>query len=87
MRTFGGVLFLSAGGESFLFPKLLELCSEFKDRCFIIFTNDTVLKEKDFDRLKRLSNTVVIVSIEGGEKATNLRRGEGVYQKASNTLR
>ena len=83
----GVFCFFLAGGEPFLFPKLLDLCSEFKDRCFIIFTNGTALTENDFERLKRLSNTVIIVSIEGGEDATNLRRGEGVYQKASKTLK
>jgi len=34
-----------------------------------------------------LPNTAIIVSIEGGKEATNLRRGQGVYQKATNTLR
>jgi MoaA/NifB/PqqE/SkfB family radical SAM enzyme len=34
-----------------------------------------------------LSNTVIIVSIEGSQEATDLRRGEGVYQKASKTLK
>jgi MoaA/NifB/PqqE/SkfB family radical SAM enzyme len=34
-----------------------------------------------------LSNTAIIVSIEGGKEATDLRRGQGVYQKALNTLK
>jgi MoaA/NifB/PqqE/SkfB family radical SAM enzyme len=79
--------FFLAGGEPFLFPRLLELCEEFKDRCFIVFTNGTAIKESDFERLKHLSNTAIMVSIEGGKDATNLRRGEGVYQKALSTLR
>jgi MoaA/NifB/PqqE/SkfB family radical SAM enzyme len=84
LGVFGFVL---AGGEPFLFPKLIEICEEFKDRCFIIFTNGTAIKETDFERLKRLSNTAIIVSVEGGEEATNLRRGKGVYQQAVNALR
>ncbi len=83
----GVFCFFLAGGEPFLFPKLLDLCEEYKDRCFIIFTNGTAIKENDFDRLKRLSNTAIIVSIEGGKEATNMRRGQGVYQKAITTLR
>ena len=79
--------FFLAGGEPFLFPKLIELCEEFRDRCFIIFTNGTAISEGDFKRLKRLTNTAIIVSIEGGKKATNQRRGEGVYQKATSTLK
>ena len=83
----GVFCFFLAGGEPFLFPKLLDLCSEFKERCFIIFTNGTAIRENDFERLKHLSNTVIIVSIEGSQEATDLRRGEGVYQKASKTLK
>jgi MoaA/NifB/PqqE/SkfB family radical SAM enzyme len=79
--------FFLAGGEPFLFPKLIELCGEFKDRCFLIFTNGTAVSESNFEQLKRLSNTAIIVSIEGGEEATNLRRGQGVYQKATSTLK
>jgi MoaA/NifB/PqqE/SkfB family radical SAM enzyme len=79
--------FFLAGGEPFLFPRLLELSEKFRDRCFIIFTNGTAITESDFESLKHLSNTAVIVSIEGGKEATNLRRGHGVYQKATNNLR
>jgi MoaA/NifB/PqqE/SkfB family radical SAM enzyme len=79
--------FFLAGGEPFLFPKLIELCERFKDRCFIIFTNGTAIEDNDFKRLKKLSNTAIIVSIEGGKEATNMRRGQGVYKKAINTLR
>jgi MoaA/NifB/PqqE/SkfB family radical SAM enzyme len=86
-RELGVFCFFLAGGEPFLFPEILDLCEEFKDRCFIIFTNGTAIKESDFERLKRLSNTAIIVSIEGGEEATNMRRGKGVYKKAISTLR
>jgi MoaA/NifB/PqqE/SkfB family radical SAM enzyme len=79
--------FFLAGGEPFLFPNLIELCETFKDRCFIIFTNGTAITEGNFERLKRLSNTAIIVSIEGGKEATNMRRGQGVYQKAISTLK
>ena len=83
----GVFCFFLAGGEPFLFPRLLEFCEEYRNRCFIIFTNGTAITENDFEHLKHLSNTAVVVSIEGGKEATNLRRGEGVYQKAISTLR
>jgi MoaA/NifB/PqqE/SkfB family radical SAM enzyme len=86
-RELGVFGFFLAGGEPFLFPRLLELCEEFKDRCFVVFTNGTAITENDFERLKQLSNTAIIVSIEGGKETTNMRRGEGVYQKALSTLR
>lgn len=82
----GVFCFIIAGGEPFLFPGLLELCQEFQDRFFIIFTNGTALKEADFALLKRLTNVSIIVSIEGGQDVTDERRGDGVYEKAVNTL-
>jgi len=78
--------FVIAGGEPFLMANLLEISEMFSDRLFLIVTNGTTLREQDFKRLKRLKNTVIIVSIEGDQNLTNLRRGSGVYQKVLSTL-
>ncbi len=78
--------YVIAGGEPFLYPDLLSLCEDFKDRLFIIVTNGTAIQEKDFDILKRLSNVVVLVSTEGGKLMTDTRRGKGTYEKVTNTL-
>ena len=79
--------FVIAGGEPFLFPGLLELCKEFKDRFFLILTNGTTLGKEDYKSLKRLGNIAILVSIEGSPEFTNARRGQGVYEKAMNTLK
>lgn len=79
--------FIIAGGEPFLMPNLLKLSEEFKDRLFIIFTNGTAITEKDFEKLKHLKNTIVIVSIEGNQMMTDLRRGNGVYESAIATIK
>jgi MoaA/NifB/PqqE/SkfB family radical SAM enzyme len=81
-RDLGVFGFILAGGEPFLFPRLLDLCAAFPDRLFLIFTNGTALNDDLFSRLKRLPNAVVIVSIEGDRLATDQRRGTGVYLKA-----
>jgi MoaA/NifB/PqqE/SkfB family radical SAM enzyme len=54
-----------AGGEPFLFPGLIELCEEFKDQSFVIFSNGTALTQADYNLLKRSINLAIIVSIEG----------------------
>ena len=82
----GVFCFIIAGGEPFLFPGLLELFEEFKERFFLVFTNGTALTDDDFTRLKRLSNIAIIVSIEGGQDVTDERRGTGVYEQASTAL-
>ncbi|MFX1574750.1 MAG: radical SAM/SPASM domain-containing protein [Promethearchaeota archaeon] len=78
--------FIIAGGEPFLMPNLLELSEKFKDRLFLIFTNGIILGKQDFEKLKRLRNTIVIVSIEGDQNLTDERRGRGVYYQVINTI-
>jgi MoaA/NifB/PqqE/SkfB family radical SAM enzyme len=78
--------FIIAGGEPFLMPDLLKISEEFRDRLFLIFTNGTILREQDYKKLKTLKNTLVIVSIEGSQELTDLRRGSGVYKKVLSTI-
>jgi len=44
----GVFCFIIAGGEPFLFPGLIELCEEFQDRFFLIFTNGTTIANADY---------------------------------------
>jgi MoaA/NifB/PqqE/SkfB family radical SAM enzyme len=82
----GVFAFVIAGGEPFMFPGLIELCRDFKNRLFIIITNGTAISENDFKLLRRSTNIAVIVSVEGDKKVTNTRRGKGVYEKAVKTI-
>jgi MoaA/NifB/PqqE/SkfB family radical SAM enzyme len=83
----GVFLFVIAGGEPFLYPDLVELCQEFKDRWFVIVTNGTCIEDTDHKLLKKSSNISVVISIEGSREMTDVRRGEGVYDKALDNLR
>jgi MoaA/NifB/PqqE/SkfB family radical SAM enzyme len=78
--------FVIAGGEPFLFPRLIDLCQEFKDRLFLVLTNGTALTEEHYRQLKKTRNMVVIVSVEGGPDITDARRGRGVFGKALSTI-
>jgi MoaA/NifB/PqqE/SkfB family radical SAM enzyme len=86
-KELGVMGFVIAGGEPFLYPGLLDLCEEFKDRLFVILTNGTTLTKTDYKRLKKLTNVAVVVSIEGGPELNDERRGDGVYEKAMSTLK
>jgi MoaA/NifB/PqqE/SkfB family radical SAM enzyme len=86
-KELGVMGFVIAGGEPFLFPELLNLCQEFKDRLFIILTNGTSIYQEDYKILKRTTNVAVLVSLEGGYELTDLRRGAGVYDSALETLK
>ncbi len=85
-KELGVFAFIIAGGEPFLKPNLLKISEEFKDRLFLIFTNGTILESQEIEKLKRLRNTIIMVSIEGDQDLTNKRRGIGVYEKAINTI-
>ncbi len=86
-KKLGVYCFVIAGGEPFLKEDITDLCSRFHHQFFIILTNGTTINQKQFIKLKKIDNAVILVSIEGGEKLTNNRRGQGIYQQAMNTLK
>ena len=79
--------FVVAGGEPFLYPDLIKLFKDFKNRFFVVITNGTLIKEQDYKILKKLGNIAIIVSLEGDGNLTDDRRGKGVFGKAMNTLK
>ncbi len=78
--------FVIAGGEPFLFPGLIDMCRDFSDRLFMIFTNGTVLKDSDMEKIRKSTNILVFVSVEGSEEVTDGRRGEGVHGRAMESI-
>jgi MoaA/NifB/PqqE/SkfB family radical SAM enzyme len=82
----GVMAFMIAGGEPFLLPGIAQLFRDYPDRLFLVFTNGTALKASDYEILKNCSNTVIVVSLEGDQNLTDLRRGSGVFEKALATL-
>ncbi|MHB1128238.1 MAG: radical SAM protein [Bacillota bacterium] len=77
---------LFSGGEPFLYPHLLDIVANHPDVGFLSFTNGTLIDDKVADRLAELGNLSPAVSIEGFEKETDSRRGQGVFRKVSETM-
>jgi MoaA/NifB/PqqE/SkfB family radical SAM enzyme len=73
--------FVVAGGEPFMKPELLEMAEAHRNIIFLVFTNGLLIDKTMTDRLRRLPNIVPLLSLEGGEKETDERRGAGVYRK------
>lgn len=82
----GVFAFMIAGGEPFMVEGIANLFRDFPDRLFLVFTNGTALKPRDYEILRSCSNTVIVVSIEGDRDLTDLRRGRGVFEKALGSL-
>jgi MoaA/NifB/PqqE/SkfB family radical SAM enzyme len=78
--------FVIAGGEPFMMPGIADLLHEFPDRMFLVFTNGTALRDRDYEVLKRCRNSAVVVSLEGDRELTDERRGNGVYERALRSL-
>ncbi|ADU25998.1 radical SAM protein [Ethanoligenens harbinense] len=73
--------YVFSGGEPLVRKKdILRLCEKHSDCFFAAFTNGTLIDEEFASEMERLGNFVPIISIEGFEEATDMRRGKGVYQ-------
>jgi MoaA/NifB/PqqE/SkfB family radical SAM enzyme len=83
----GTYAFLIAGGEPFVFKGLLDLCAKHDDKLFLIFTNGTAVGDEEYKKLKKMSNTGIVVSVEGSKDITDQRRGEGIHEKAVGTAK
>ncbi len=78
-QELGISLVLVAGGEPFLRRDIIELAAEFRKMTFVVFTNGLLIDDKLVAHLKRKRNIIPVLSIEGFEDETDVRRGGGVY--------
>lgn len=69
------------GGEPFLWGPLLDLIGRHPHMYFLVFTNATLIAPALVNRLKRLGNVMLTLSVEGFEKETDVRRGPGTFAR------
>lgn len=75
-----------AGGEPLLREDVITKASQFPQILFPIFTNGTLLNDDYLKLFDENRNLVPVLSIEGDEGITDLRRGEGVYKKLVDSM-
>ena len=75
-----------AGGEPLLREDVITKASNFPEILFPIFTNGTMLNKDYLKLLDNNRNLIPILSIEGDEKITDLRRGYGVYAQVVDSM-
>lgn len=83
----GTYFFILTGGEPLVRKDdIIRLAKEFNDSAFHIFTNGTLIDEKFCEEVKKAGNISFALSIEGTEESTDLRRGNGVFQKVMKAM-
>ncbi len=84
-KEFGAYFFVISGGEPFLYrdsgKNLLDIVEKHSDSYFMSYTNGTLIDKDVAKKLSQLGNFSPAISVEGFEKETDKRRGEGVFKK------
>lgn len=87
-KELGVYMYIYTGGEPLVRKKdLIRLCEKHNDCIFLSFTNGTLIDEAFADEMLRVGNFIPAISLEGFESATDLRRGDGVYKKATEAMK
>ena len=77
-----GIYFLViSGGEPFFYGPLLDTFRKHHDVTFQVYTNGTLIDRELAGEIAALGNVIPCISVEGYQRETDERRGEGVYAK------
>lgn len=77
-----GVYFITiSGGEPTIWPHLFDILEEHDDVFFQIYTHGMNIDDAMAKKMADFGNVHPAISIEGGPRETNERRGEGAYDK------
>jgi len=86
-RELGISAILLAGGEPFVRKELTFITRDFPEIIFPVVTNGTLLDDTLIQKLKGQRNVWPVLSIEGLERDTNGRRGNGIYQRVQTAMK
>ena len=84
----GSYFFGILGGEPLMYKGLFDILDKHRDCYFQLFTNGILLTDEVAQRMKKLGNITPLISIEGLEEESDVRRGkDDVYQRTLDGLR
>lgn len=82
-----GIYFITiSGGEPTIWPHFFEILEEHNDVFFQVYTHGMNIDDTMAKRMAELGNVHPAISIEGGPKETNERRGTNAYEKILATM-
>jgi MoaA/NifB/PqqE/SkfB family radical SAM enzyme len=74
-KDHGNSYFGILGGEPFMHPELLDVFAAHPDCYFQVFTNGQLITDAVARELRRLGNVTPLISVEGTETVSDVRRG------------
>ncbi len=80
-KSLGMYFFTITGGEPYSWSDLLKIFQKHNNCFFQTYTNGTLITKELAKKLAKLGNVVPAISVEGFEKETDERRGDGVFKK------
>lgn len=87
-KELGTYMYIYSGGEPLVRKDdIIKLCKKHNDCAFLAFTNATLIDEEFADQMLEVGNFAPAISVEGFEEATDLRRGNGTYQKVLKAMK
>ncbi len=75
----GVAVIMLAGGEPLLRSDVIDLTRRHRDIVFPVFTNGFLIDAGLAERFRRQINLIPVISLEGFEQDTDVRRGRGVF--------
>ena len=78
-RSMGMSFIILAGGEPMIRRDVIEAAGTVPEILFPIITNGTLIDDEYIRLFKKRRNLIPVISIEGGERITDKRRGKGTY--------
>ena len=75
-KAMGNAFFGLLGGEPFMHGELFEILEAHPDAYFQVFTNGHFIDDEAAKRLRKLGNVTPLISIEGSEIISDVRRGK-----------
>lgn len=86
-KKLGVYMYIYTGGEPLVRKNdLIALCNKHDDCQFLAFTNGTLIDEAFAEDMLRVKNFIPAISLEGFEQATDGRRGDGVFERATRAM-
>lgn len=86
-KAMGNSFFGLLGGEPFMHSELFDILEAHPDAYFQVFTNGQFIDDAAAKRLRNLGNVTPLISIEGSEIVSDVRRGrKEVYERSMDGL-